>query len=42
MPVTIGLVYMNMVILFSSLLVPFVILSALIGLLMLIDIVVTT
>ena len=41
MPVTIGLVYMIMVILFGSLLVPFVILSVLIGLLMLIDIVVT-
>src|ERR671931_2477765 len=40
MPVTIGLVYMIMVILFGSLLVPFVILSVLIGLLMLIDIVV--
>jgi multidrug efflux pump subunit AcrB len=40
MLVTIGLVYMIMVILFGSLLVPFVILSVLIGLLMLIDIVV--
>ena len=41
MLVTIGLVYMIMVILFGSLLVPLVILSVLIGLLMLIDIVVT-
>ena len=41
MLVTIGLVYMIMVILFGSLLVPFVILSVLIGLLMLRGIVVT-
>jgi multidrug efflux pump subunit AcrB len=41
MLVTIGLVYMIMVLLFGSLLLPFVNLSALIGLLMLIDIVVT-
>jgi hypothetical protein len=41
MLVAIGLVYMIMVILFGSLMVPFVILSALIVLLMLRDIVVT-